>query len=369
MLSRTRILIVEDEELLVVELQELLARFGYEVVGSASTGAAAIELAVRHAPDLVLMDIRLDGPLDGIEAAAAINAVRATPVVFLTAHSDDDTFARASGEGAPFGFLVKPLCPRELRMGLAMALRKAAILEDLRRTNAALEKRNQALQDFTANASHDLRAPLATIRYALELLRDDGQLSPSQAELIAALDATSVRMFSLLDGLLDLVQLEAPLKSDVDLRETMMGVVADLRQAIAESGAQVSVGPMPTLHGDPVQLHRLFLNVVGNAIKYRRDGATPAVDIRAVDENDSLRIDVADNGIGLPEGYESRLFQPFQRLEGSESYPGTGLGLAACAKIADSHQATISAASRAPHGTCFSIRFAKAPAWDVVLAS
>jgi len=161
----------------------------------------------------------------------------------------------------------------------------------------------------------------------------------------------------LLDGLLDLVELEAPNKSEVDLRETMVGVIADLGQAIAESGARLSVGPMPTLHGDPVQLHRLFLNVVGNAIKYRRDGAIPTIEIRAIDEDDVVRIDVADNGIGLPEGYEARLFRPFQRLEGSERYPGTGIGLAACVKIADNHHASLSAAPRVPHGSCFSVRF------------
>jgi signal transduction histidine kinase len=367
--TRTRILIVEDEALLVDELRELLQRFGYDVVGTAATGTAAIELAARYQPDLVLMDIRLDGPMDGIEAADGINAARPTPVVFLTAHSDDETFARASSEGTAYGFVVKPLCERELRMVMALALRKAAILEELQRANTALAKRNEAMQDFTSYASHDLRAPLATIRYALELLRDEGELSAEQAELVAALDQTSLRMFSLLDGLLDLVQLEAPMTTDVDLRETMVGVLADLRQAIDESGAQVTVGPMPTLHGDPVQLHRLFLNVVGNAIKYRRPDVAPAIEIRAIDEDDALRIDIADNGIGLPAGYESRLFRPFQRLEGSEHYPGTGIGLAACAKIADNHHASLSAMPLTPHGSCFSVRFARDPAWYAVRAS
>jgi CheY-like chemotaxis protein len=124
MQSPARIVIVEDEQLIAHDLQWRVTRLGYTVVALAATGPEAIREALAHRPDLVLMDIRLRGAMDGIEAAAVIRAHLDLPVVYLSASVDAMTRARADATH-PAGFLHKPLSDQDLQHTLARALREA----------------------------------------------------------------------------------------------------------------------------------------------------------------------------------------------------------------------------------------------------
>ena len=121
--TRRRILVVEDQRIISADLENTLGKLGYEVVGVAPSGEEAVGKAARLAPDLVLMDIRLRGVMDGIEAARVIRERFGTPVVYLTAYADEETIARARLT-TPFGFIVKPFNPRELRAAIEIALYK-----------------------------------------------------------------------------------------------------------------------------------------------------------------------------------------------------------------------------------------------------
>ncbi|MEZ4483046.1 MAG: diguanylate cyclase [Syntrophotaleaceae bacterium] len=120
-----KILIVEDEALIALEIQKRLRQLGHEVCGIASCDAAAMTLAAEQRPDLVLMDIRLAGGLDGIEVAAMIRERLEIPTVYLTAHVDEMTLERAK-QTDPYGFLAKPFRERDLRIGIEMALHRRA---------------------------------------------------------------------------------------------------------------------------------------------------------------------------------------------------------------------------------------------------
>lgn len=122
-MSRARILIVEDEGIIAQDIETTLEKLGYEVPAIAVVGEEAIEKASELRPDLVLMDIVLWGGMDGVEAAAHIRERLHIPVIFLTAHSDNATLQRAKVTG-PYGYIVKPLVERELRIGIEMALQK-----------------------------------------------------------------------------------------------------------------------------------------------------------------------------------------------------------------------------------------------------
>jgi PAS domain S-box-containing protein len=123
-MAQARILIVEDETIVAMDVAATLRRLGYEVLGMVGTGAAAIESAQSLKPDLILMDIRIKGPMDGIEAASVIQQQRVTPIVFLTAHADADTVERAKA-ASPYGYLVKPFDERALHRALEIALHRA----------------------------------------------------------------------------------------------------------------------------------------------------------------------------------------------------------------------------------------------------
>ena len=112
-LTDAKILIVEDEVIIAMALEDSVHDFGYLVAGRATTGQRAIDLAMETQPDLALIDIRLDGDMDGIEAAEKISGRLNIPVIFLTAYSDEGTLSRAIRTN-PYGYLIKPIRPREL---------------------------------------------------------------------------------------------------------------------------------------------------------------------------------------------------------------------------------------------------------------
>ncbi|MBI3824255.1 MAG: response regulator [Planctomycetes bacterium] len=124
--AELRILVVEDETLIAEEIRDRLTRLHFRVVAVVDTGAAAIQAAAELVPDLVLMDIRLKGAMDGIEAATQIRANLPIPVVFLTAHSDHATLQRAK-DAAPFGYILKPFHERDLLVGIEMAVHRSRL--------------------------------------------------------------------------------------------------------------------------------------------------------------------------------------------------------------------------------------------------
>jgi len=123
-LTSAKILVVEDEGIVVLHIKNTLERLGYEVAGIAATGEDAIMKAMEDRPDLVLMDIVLKGPVDGIDAAEKIRAIFSIPVIYLTAHADEMTLKRAMAT-EPFGYIVKPFRKRDLFIAIEFALYKS----------------------------------------------------------------------------------------------------------------------------------------------------------------------------------------------------------------------------------------------------
>lgn len=122
-MSKTNILIVEDESIVAKDIQQSLKKLGYNVVGISSTAEQAIELAKEHSPDLILMDIMLKGPLSGIDAAMEIRSTMDIPVIFLTAYADSSTLNKAK-ESEPFGYIIKPFKEIDLHTAIEMAIYK-----------------------------------------------------------------------------------------------------------------------------------------------------------------------------------------------------------------------------------------------------
>jgi CheY-like chemotaxis protein len=127
----SRILVVEDEMVISIEISQTLKRLGYDVVGQAITGSDAVRLASELMPDLILMDIRLTGEMDGIEAASRIKELIERPIIFLSAHSDDITLERAIAI-SPSGYLIKPFKDRELYSAIELSLHKHDLLQRMR---------------------------------------------------------------------------------------------------------------------------------------------------------------------------------------------------------------------------------------------
>jgi signal transduction histidine kinase/AmiR/NasT family two-component response regulator len=169
-MSSLSILIVEDEAIVAADLAAKVRQLGYDVVGPTATGEEAVELASRHRPALVLMDIRLAGAMDGITAAEQIHRDCRLPVLFLTAHSDSGTVERARHAEA-FGYILKPFDERDLRIQIEMALYKHAAEEKLRESAAELQAANTKLLDSRRAALNMMEDAVVAGRQVEEINR------------------------------------------------------------------------------------------------------------------------------------------------------------------------------------------------------
>jgi PAS domain S-box-containing protein len=228
--------------------------------------------------------------------------------------------------------------------------------EDLRRVAENLSRSNTALQEFAYVASHDLQEPLRMIASYTQLLqrRYAGRLDSDADEFIGYAVDGATRMKQLIHDLLQYSRVETHAGSlqPVDCAAVLRQVRADLRVAIDEARAQVEIGPLPVLLGDPTQLRQVFQNLIGNAIKFRGD-APPLVRVCAERHGAEYLFTVADNGIGFDAQYTERIFIVFQRLHTREAYPGTGIGLALCKKIVERHGGRIWVESEQGQGARF----------------
>lgn len=231
--------------------------------------------------------------------------------------------------------------------------------EELKSYMTRLEESNQALQDFASIASHDMQEPLRKIISFGNILKHKhgAAIGEGKNYLDRILSATD-RMQNLLKSLLDYSRIatQAEPFREVDLNAIIREVLSDLEVRIERTGGQVDVGELPVLSAEPTQMRQLFQNLVGNGLKFHRQGQSPVVKVRGGVDGDGQWIVVEDNGIGFEEEHLERIFAPFQRLHGrSSQYEGTGMGLAICRKIVERHGGTITARSTPGLGSTFVI--------------
>lgn len=225
----------------------------------------------------------------------------------------------------------------------------------LKDANTSLARSNADLEQFAYAASHDLQEPLRTIRNFMELLRKryHTQLDSTALEFVDYAVRGADRMQSLVRDLLAYSRIGRSKNPRilVSCNEVLEMALNNLHVAIENAGAKVNHGDLPSLLADEVELVQLFQNLVGNAIKYR-GAEPPRIDILATRTPQEWLFEVRDNGIGIPPEQQKRIFGVFQRLHGSE-YPGTGIGLATCAKIVEHHGGRIWVESQPGLGSTF----------------
>lgn len=228
--------------------------------------------------------------------------------------------------------------------------------EELAQQARDLARSNADLEQFAYVASHDLKEPLRAVSGCVRLLqrRYEGKLDERADQYITlAVDGT-VRMSALIDGLLAYARVASRGAEFhiVDCNEALETAIQNLSTAIQETGAVISVGPLPAVEGDTAQLASLFQNLIGNALKFRKEVA-PQIAIAAECHGERWRFSVRDNGIGIEPQYFERIFGVFQQLHTRREFPGTGIGLAISKKIVERHGGTMWVDSTPGAGTTF----------------
>lgn len=250
--------------------------------------------------------------------------------------------------------------------------------KDLQESIERLKQSNQSLEQFAYIASHDLQEPLRKIQSFGDLLRKQQQdkLDEASLDLVNRMQSAAQRMNVLIHDLLTFSRLsweKLPFRI-TNLQDVMNDVVADLETTIRTKQAELTITSLPTIMGNPGQLHHLFQNLLSNALKFVRADIRPTIviDCKQVTgqiipsilgqlvtsqdkEHTFYAISITDNGIGFDSKYVDRIFAVFQRLHTRNEYPGTGVGLSIVQKVIENHRGYINVESQPGHGATFTI--------------
>jgi signal transduction histidine kinase len=362
-----RVMVVEDERIVALHLRQQLVKLGYEVPECAASGEQALRQIAATRPDLILMDIHIDGSLDGIETASRLPADDRIPVIYLTAYSEEATLERARAT-KPYGYLIKPFAERELHATIQMALERRRHEQARHATEAARHEAQklQAIGRLAGGVAHDFNNLLGTIIANLELSADytgDNAILREmlQDTLEAALRGASLTQqllaYSRRQPLVPRVLNIGRLLADVaDLLRRTLGKQIQVRMCAADDLWQACV--------DPGQLSSALVNLGVNARDAMPQGGTltiEASDVR-LDRADGkivpgayVRIAVTDTGTGMSREVLERAHEPFftTRPVGK----GTGLGLSMAYGFVRQSNGHINVLSEPGRGTTIELHF------------
>lgn len=304
------------------------------------------QLGVSYEKPLILHCVRKDGQDVWIEQRTRVIVDESGYAVALEGIARDITDRKHA---------ESELYASNMQLQREIAARKHAEQAAAQKADELLRS-NQELEYFAYIASHDLQEPLRMVSSYVQLLADDyrGKLDTSADEYIAYASEGAQRMSQMINALLQYSRVGTKGKEFalVDSNEIVQRAVDNLCITIEENSATVTWDALPVVKADDLQLERVFLNLLGNAIKFRRLVA-PVIHISAYKDDGWWVFTVRDNGIGIEPAYTERIFGIFQRLYRYTDYPGTGIGLAICKKIVERHGGRMWVESQPEQGTTF----------------
>ena len=354
-----RILVVDDDPLARRSVRAMLERAFYQVE-TAAGGAEALAMMPVCKPDLVLLDIQMP-EVDGLEVCRQIRDMQHNdllPIIFLTGDERPDIHSLAfqvKGDD----FLRKPVLQGELivRIRSLMRIKRLqAEVQEERDTLLDLQKQREQLFQFIV---HDLKNPLSAIQVGLELLEDGGGKGPISQVQLRRLRDTAHTMGRMIQNILDIGQAE---QVGLELRKTPISLGTWIPGCLKELEAQArsrnhelswSCPEGLEVEADPEFLRRLLLNLLENALKYSPPGSRTRVG--ALPAGEGVRLEVRDQGQGIPAHLHEQIFQKFVRIHetGDTSRSGSGLGLAFCHLVAEAHGGRIWVEDNQPRGSVF----------------
>ena len=353
-IDQSRILVVDDDEIIRKLLRRVLERSGF-VVDEAASGEAALDQILAHHPDLILLDVVMDG-IDGFITCRKIKnteGMEEVPIIFVTGRADTGSIVEGLDAGGS-DYITKPINRHEALARIRNHLKMGVLMKFQREFIDGLKKANLAKNRIIGIASHDLRNPIASIRGLSEFLAEAGPLTPDQREIAITIQTTSDSMLHLVDELLDLSVIESGEERSEREPCSIYEIVASSLNIYQFTANKKSIklvlddeGEIPELLLlDKMQVRRLIDNVLSNAVKYSPSGTS--VNVLMKREGELLKIVVEDEGPGIPEDEMHKLFTDFGKtsVQPTGNETSTGLGLSICKKIVESHKGRIYAANR-----------------------
>jgi len=377
------VLIVEDEAIVAQDLRQTLTEQGFDAFAVASSADEAIATAADKRPDVVLMDIRIKGPTDGIAAARALRERFGTPIIFLTAHADAGTVERAKGSD-PSGYLLKPVKSSELKISIELALHRQSsqvrldrTAEDERLTRDRLDsvERLASLVRMAAGVAHQINNPLTVVLANAELVAGElerlrfgaapgGQdTAPDQArldetiEMQAELRLAAQRIARIVANIQFFCQPSPPPSARADVRRAIERAVRLTATELAgRARVTLDLRPVPKVRTSEAHLTEVMKQLLLNAAQAieNQPAASNEISLRSCLADDGqVLIEVADTGCGMPPEVQRRIFEPFFTTK--QVGVGTGLGLSICHGIVTAAGGRLSVQTRATGGVRMSV--------------
>lgn len=276
---------------------------------------------------------------------------------------DETVLINADGSTRTYDYVFVPVLSPEGKVEAVAG--SSRDITQFRETYRALREANEDLQQFAYSASHDLQEPLRMVAIYSQMLQRKyaGRLDSKADAIIQHCVDGAVRMEHLIRDLLTYTHAATTTGETAQrtsLNDVFVSTLQSLQASITETGASVTRSALPALKVEPVHLHQILQNLIGNALKYR-SGAAPIIHVGARRQGGEWVLSVADNGIGIAPEYQEQVFGLFKRLNDRAQYTGTGLGLAICKKLVERYGGRIWVESQFGKGSTF---FFSLPAAD-----
>jgi len=354
------ILIIDDEAAIRDGCRQTLEKSGYEV-RIAGDGGEGIDIAREVKPDVAFIDLKMPG-LSGMEIIELLS--REIPdliLIMITGYATIVSAVEAMKKGA-YDYLPKPFSPDQLRALTCRGLDHRNLKIETRRLR---EEKERMERNFITFVSHEMRSPLVVVRQyieALKLLTGD-QLGSEGKEIVERCCSRVQSLEKMVEHWLDISRIEegafARKRDPLRVAHLVERSAEEMIPACRERGISLETEipeDLPDIYGDEEGLERVFINLIGNAVKYTpKDGR---IRIAAAAGEDHLTVRVSDTGSGIPADKVPFVFEPFFRAMGKEErHRGSGLGLTFCKKIMEAHGGEIGVSSREGEGTEFTLRF------------
>ncbi|WP_284978494.1 response regulator [Arthrobacter sp. fls2-241-R2A-200] len=351
-----KVLVVDDDPGSLLVAQAAVEQSGHECF-TAADGDTAWDLYQTRRPHVVVTDLQMPG-MDGLSLCRAIRSADGdayTYVVLVTSHGSREDVLLGMEAGAD-DYVTKPLDPFLLHTRLLAAHRVTALHADLADALGAATASNERLAAFTGRVSHDLRTPLTTILGYVELASTDPAPPPNETSAyLEIVGSSGRRMLSMVEELLSFASIGGSLeRKQLSLAKLVEEVTADLSLGLGEAGAVIECEDF-AFDADEAQMRTALQNLIQNAVAYARSGVRPVIRVQGQPTSTGAVVQVMDNGKGITPGDRSRVVEPLVRLRRDGDPPGSGLGLATCARIAAAHKGRLQISGNPGEGTTVSL--------------